>query len=156
MNLQNDYVKKNPTPDTDFLKENLITETIVSSLTSLDNKCRLPCATEYYPKEGKTAQSRQNKDKKVVCGNCRAKGNVSHYPALRACSRCLDTGAKCLKRAIFALSADCDTGNNGAFGMIRKSLDDGNIDPYLSLLVILPDCPLVAKSFAIGSSSSTL
>ena len=39
-----------------------------------------------------------------------------------------------------------ETGNKGTFEMIRKSIDDATIDPYLSLLSILPDCPHTGKS----------
>ena len=59
-NLDIDYVRRNPNPSPDFLKENLVTEAIVSSVTSIDNKCSLPCAVEYSTKSGKTAQSCHN------------------------------------------------------------------------------------------------
>lgn len=52
-----DYVKKNPTPSPDHLKENIVTEAIVSSLTSLDNFCSLPIAIDYTTKSGKTGQT---------------------------------------------------------------------------------------------------
>ena len=52
-----DYVKKNPTPSPDCLKENIVTEAIVSSLTSLDNFCSLPVAVDYTTKSGKTGQT---------------------------------------------------------------------------------------------------
>ena len=42
-NIDIDFVKKNPTPDTDLLKDSLITEAVLSSVTSLDNTCSLPC-----------------------------------------------------------------------------------------------------------------
>jgi hypothetical protein len=34
-------------PSADGLRENMITEAIVSSLTTLDNKFSLPCAVDY-------------------------------------------------------------------------------------------------------------
>ena len=37
-NLDIDYIRKNPKPNTEFLKENLVTEAIVSSVISLDNR----------------------------------------------------------------------------------------------------------------------
>ena len=37
-NLDIDYIRKNPKPNTEFLKENLVTAAIVSSVTSLDNR----------------------------------------------------------------------------------------------------------------------
>ena len=59
-NLDIGYVRRNPKPSADFLKENLVTEAIVSSLTSINNKCSLPCATEYSTKSGKTAEACHN------------------------------------------------------------------------------------------------
>ena len=52
-NFDIDYVRRNPKPSPDFLKENLVTEAIVSSITSIDNKCSLPCAVEYSTKSEK-------------------------------------------------------------------------------------------------------
>lgn len=52
-----DYIKKNPKPSPEHLKENIITEAIVSSLTSLDNFCSLPIAVDYATQSGKTGQT---------------------------------------------------------------------------------------------------
>ncbi len=59
-NIDIDYVRNNPSPDAEFLKENLVTEAIVTSVTSLDNKCSLPVAVEYSGKAGKTTESCEN------------------------------------------------------------------------------------------------
>ena len=175
-NLDIDYVRRNPKPSPDFLKENLVTEAIVSSVTSIDNKCSLPCAVEYSTKSGKTAESchnmfieqvkilqtckscqnRASSSKKIlgkcfeqcqsfcqtcfemrdVCEECKGTGQVSHHPSLRACSTCLSQNEECVKRAIFVATADCETGNKGAFQMIRKSVEEGNVDPDISLLTV--------------------
>ena len=173
-NLKIDFVKSNPQPTTAFLKDNLVTEAIVSSVTSLDNKCSLPCAIEYATKAGKTAESCKEMFEKQVrilqtceacqtrslvtkhilghcyeqcqsfcetcfgmkelCEECKAKGHVSYHPAIRACSWCLENGAQCVRRVIFVIVADCETGNKGDFILIRKSIEEGTIDAYLSLL----------------------
>ena len=65
-----------------------------------------------------------------VCNECKEKGHVSHHSSLRACTCCLDQKEKCVKRAIFVVTADCETGNKGAFEMTRKSIE-GNIDPEI-------------------------
>lgn len=192
-NLKIDFVKSNPQPTTGFLKDNLVTEAIVSSVTSLDNKCSLPCAIEYATKAGKTAESCEEMFEKQVrilqtceacqkrslatkhilghcyeqcqsfcetcfgmkdvCEECKAKGHVSYHPAIRACSWCLENGAQCVRRVIFVIVADCETGNKGAFILIRKSIEEGTIDAYLSLLTILPDCPHVGKSLKASFSN---
>ena len=50
---------------------------------------------------------------------------------------------------------DCETGNKGAFEILRKSIEDESIDPYLSLLTVLhvPDYPDVGKTIK-GSYSN--
>ena len=55
-----DYIKKNPKSCPGDLKENIITEAIVSSLTSLDNFCSLPVAVDYATRSGKTGQVMSN------------------------------------------------------------------------------------------------
>ena len=192
-NLDIDYVRRNPKPSADFLKENLVTEAIVSSVTNIDNKCSLPCAVEYSTKSGKTAESCHNMfieqvkilqtckschnrasssknilgkcfqqcqsfcqtcfEMKDVCEECKGKGQVSHHPSLRACRTCLDQNEECIRRAIFVATADCETGNKGAFEMIKKSVEDGNVDPDISLLTVLPDCVHVGKSLKSSFSN---
>ena len=51
------YAKENPSPFPDYLKDNIVTEAIVSSLTSLDNFCSLPVAVDYCTQSGKTGQA---------------------------------------------------------------------------------------------------
>ena len=192
-NIDIDYIRRNPKPSADFLKENLVTEAIVSCVTSIDNKCSLPCAVEYSTKSGKTAESFHNMlieqvkilqtckscqsrasssksilgkcfehcqsvcqtclDMKDVCEECKEKGQVSHHLSLRACVTCLDQKQKCVKRAIFVGTADCETGNKGAFEMIRKSIEEGTMDPEISLFTALPDCVHEGKSLKASFSN---
>ena len=192
-NLDIDYLRRNPKPSPDFLKENLVTEAIVSSVTSIDNKCSLPCAVEYSTKSAKTAESchnmfieqvkilqtckscqnRASSSKNIlgkcfeqcqsfcqtcfemrdVCEECKGSGQVSHHPSLRACSTCLSQNEECIKRAIFVATADCETGNKGAFEMIRTSVEEGKVDPDISLLTVLPDCVHVGKSLKSSFSN---
>ncbi len=55
-----DYVKANPTPSPDHLKENIVTEAIISSLKSSDNYCSLPVAVDYATQSGKTGDDMTN------------------------------------------------------------------------------------------------
>ena len=50
------FVKENKEPTSLFLNEHIITEVLVSSLTSLDNTCSIPCAVDYVTKAGKTRE----------------------------------------------------------------------------------------------------
>ncbi len=51
------YVMANPSPSADHLREHIVTEAIVSSLTSLDNFCSLPVAVDYTAQSGKTGEA---------------------------------------------------------------------------------------------------
>ena len=48
------FVKDNLEPSPQLLRDHIITEVLVSSLTPLDNSCSLPFAADYVPKKGKT------------------------------------------------------------------------------------------------------
>jgi hypothetical protein len=47
-----DFVKKNLVVTPEFLNEHIVTEVLVTSVTTLDNKVSMPCATNYMPKRG--------------------------------------------------------------------------------------------------------
>lgn len=85
--------------------------------------------------------------------SAKEKGQVSHHSSLRACATCLEQNEKCVKRAIFAATADWETGNKGAFEMIRKSIEEGNMDPEISLFTVLPDSVHVGKSLKASFSN---
>ena len=51
------YVRDNPTPSPEFLKNHLVTEVLVSSVTTLDNQTSMPTIAEYVPKTGKTGEN---------------------------------------------------------------------------------------------------
>ena len=52
-----EYVKKNPAPSPQHVKENIVTEAIVSTLTSLVNFCSLSFSVDYATKSCKTGQA---------------------------------------------------------------------------------------------------
>ena len=76
---------------------------------------------------------------KRVCSKCEDKKQVRFYPCLRACSRCIETGKKCVKIAILILSVDCEEGNKPAMVDMIKSLENDDADLSLQLMVPLPD-----------------
>ena len=91
------YVLKNPSPSPDFLKENIVTEALISSLTSLDNFCSLPVAVDYTPQAGKSgaymAKLFQERIKTVqVCESCQkrtpSKRHITSFHESMCCSFC--------------------------------------------------------------------
>ena len=83
---------------------------------------------------------------KGVCEQCKAKGQVSHYPACRACTKCLEEGKECIEVAAFVFTSDCEEGNKKAMETINQQVQDGSIEPELALMVALPDTIHVGKS----------
>lgn len=51
------YAKENPSPTLDYLNNDIVTEAIVSSLTSFDNFCSFPVAVDYCTQSGKIGQA---------------------------------------------------------------------------------------------------
>ena len=49
-----DFTQKNPSPNPEFLKNHIVTEAVISSVTTLKNKTSMPTIAEYVPKTGKT------------------------------------------------------------------------------------------------------
>ena len=47
------FLNDHPIIDAAFLNKNIITDVVVSSMTSFENATSLPIATHYVPKEGK-------------------------------------------------------------------------------------------------------
>ena len=91
--------------------------------------------------------------KKDVCEECLGKGHISYIPSLRRCDHYLDKGLICRRMVVLVLSADCELGNKTAFEIIKSKIENGEIDPYLSLLSILPDCAHVGKSLKASLSN---
>lgn len=48
-----------------------------------------------------------------VCEEC-LPHHTSHLPPLRACMRCIELGIECVRCVVFAIIADCETGNRKA------------------------------------------
>ncbi|XP_065055883.1 uncharacterized protein LOC135684298 isoform X1 [Rhopilema esculentum] len=52
----------------------------------------------------------------------------------------------CRRRVLLGVTADCEEGNKNAFEKIQSARSKKNIEPDLSLLSVIPDCPHVGKS----------
>ena len=92
-------------------------------------------------------------EKKDVCEECLGKGHISYVPSLRRCDHCFDNGLICRRIVVLVLTTDCESVNKTAFEIIKSKIENGEIDPYLSLLSILPDCPHVGKSLKASFSN---
>ncbi len=78
---------------------------------------------------------------------------MSHIPSLRSCDHCLKEGLRCKRAIILVLTTDCEQGNRSAFDVIKSSIEMEQMDPFLSLLSALPDCPHVGKSMKAAFSN---
>ena len=50
------FIEKNPKITPEFLQNHIVTEVLISSVTTLDNAISFPCSVEYIPKVGKTGE----------------------------------------------------------------------------------------------------
>lgn len=75
-------------------------------------------------------------------------GQISHYPALSACQRCLEKGVQCIKLIVLTWSVDCESGN-------RKMADlvNGEHTQFLDLLLVVPDAVHLGKTYKCSWSN---
>ena len=85
-------------------------------------------------------------DNKRVCDDCAVQGQVSYFPACRACAACLEKGETCVKLAAFVYTSDCEEGNKKALENFNQQIEEGTIEAELALIVGLPDAIHVGKS----------
>lgn len=72
-----DFIKENDPPDPKMLNELIVTEAVVGSVTSIDNKLSLPISVEYTPKSGKTGEKLKEMFEK-------------HIKAIQLCKACVE------------------------------------------------------------------
>lgn len=84
---------------------------------------------------------------------CKASGQVSHIPSLRACDSCLKKNILCRKFATLAVITDCEECNKKALLEIDTMADGGTLPPELFLAVPLPDVVHVGKSLKCSWSN---
>lgn len=88
-----------------------------------------------------------------ICEKCKEIGHASFHPALRSCTKCVLLKQRCVKRAFFIITTDCEEGNKKMFLTIKEKIKAKTIDPYLSLLTPLPDPPHLGKSLKASFSN---
>ena len=52
------FIKENSPPNLQMLYDKILTEAVVGSITTIDNKMSLPVTVDYFPKSGKTGDAR--------------------------------------------------------------------------------------------------
>ena len=90
---------------------------------------------------------------KKVCINCQRRGQTSHFPALRACTRCLNSGSKCEKVAVVVVTTDYEESNKLALPQLHDGTAKGRTPPELSLLAAIPDVVHLGKSLKCSWSN---
>ena len=145
-NVDFDYITENPVPDPHFLDENIVTEALVSSITSLDNEVSLPCAVEYSAKKGKTGEAMFEmftRQVKVVqlCMECVKKGKFNENIitddgiCTSSCKTCIDTNELCMK-----CKADGQIDIHPQFRRCYECIKDDRICIKRAVLVLTGDC----------------
>ena len=141
------FVKENPSPTAEFLRENVITEVNVSFITSLCNTISMPVAVSYHTKGGKTGEDM----KELLLGQIQTlqlcKGCLERTPANEltvnfsegvCCSSC----EECLKNK--EICTTCAEKNQPSHAPCLRACDrclrDGKQCERCVILVLTTDC----------------
>ena len=92
------------------------------------------------------SECRQCIDLKDVCDQCKDAGFTYYIPPMKLCKRCIESNLQCIKRVVMILTSDCKEGNKQCMSKLRNEIEEIAIDPHLSLLSALPDCPHILKT----------
>ena len=100
-------MSKNPEPSLKYLKDHIVAEVVVTSVTTVDNTVSLPCVTEYVPKKGKSGENLEKSFIETIkitqsCKRCQQKAKVeNNILTLKSvdcnsrCETCLKTKEVC-------------------------------------------------------------
>ena len=89
---------------------------------------------------------------KELCSPCIEDGQISIFPSVRICKRCIAQGRQCIRRAVLVITTDSEEGNKQMFLSLKNKIETERTDPELLLTVPLPDAPHLRKSFKASFS----
>ena len=92
----------------------------------------------------------------AVCENCSIKGQTQVNPALITCHYCLKDNFLCIRRVVLVITVVRESWNKQCLKQIQPELNESTINPYLSLLSVLPDVPRVLKTCKASFSNWNL
>ena len=92
---------------------------------------------------------------KELCSPCIEDGQISIFPSVRICKRCIAQSRQCIRRAVLVITNDCE-GNKQMFLSLKSKIKMERTNTELSLTVPLPDAPHLGKSFKASFSNWVL
>ena len=142
------YVRENPEPTPEYLSNHIITEVLVSSATTLDNSCSIPCAVHYVTKKGKTGEKMKDfleTQCKIlqICQSCQAEApsveNVLNEDAIDLCKSICDD---CFnnKKVCDACKDQGQTSYYPSLRKCKKCTDAGKKCIRVAVLACIIDC----------------
>ena len=90
---------------------------------------------------------------KELCSPCIEDGQISIFPSVRICKRCIAQGRQCIRRAVLVITTDSEEENKQMFLSLKNKIETERTDPELLLTVPLPDAPHLGKSFKASFSN---
>ena len=93
---------------------------------------------------------------KELCAPCIEDGQISIFPSVRICKRCIAQSRQCIRRAVLVITTDCEEENKQMFLSLKNIIQMERTDPELSLTVPLPDTPHLGESFKASFSNRIL
>ena len=72
---------------------------------------------------------------KEFCAPCIEDGQISIFPSVRICQRCIAQGRQCIRKAVLVITTDCEEGNKQMFLSLKNKIETERTDPELPLTV---------------------
>ena len=85
--------------------------------------------------------------------HCIKDEQISIFPSVRTCKRCIAQGQQCIRRAVLVITTDFEEGNKQLFLSLKNKFETERTHPELSLTVPLSDVPHLGKSFKASFSN---
>ena len=90
---------------------------------------------------------------KGLCAPYTEDEQISTFPSVRICERCITQGRQYIRRAVLVITTDCEEENKQMFLSLKNKIETERTDPELSLTVPVPDAPHLGKSFKASFSN---
>jgi hypothetical protein len=142
------FVTQNPSPDAQFLKDNVVTEVNVTSVSSMDDSVSLPVGVTYKPRKGKTGAVLQEQflnEIKILqtCLECVKSAVPSkHIISLQSVQGCVKICGQCIDED--GVCADCaaqgQISHLPAFRACVPCVGKGVVCVHIAVLVYCTDC----------------
>ena len=146
VNKDVEFVKKNKNVTPKFIWENIVTEVVISAVTTIGNEVSLPCVVDYKSRSGKTgdamAKSWSDTIKILhICESCQENTTAEEH-ILKDFSKCKSMCDECISRK--SVWKECDFAGQVSYLMCLRAcnncLNHNRLCRRSVFLVLTADC----------------